>query len=75
MAFEQWLAMVPFMVVVSEYEAPVGCVEVASIKKQSTMGVCNKGGCCKEKLFVQERFLEKYESLMLLEHGEQLTMI
>lgn len=75
MAFEQWLEKVPFMVIVSEYEAPTGCVEIASIKKQSTMGTGNKGGCKTEKLFVQERFSNKYKSLMLLEHGEQLTML
>lgn len=75
MAFEQWLEKVPFMVIVSEYEAPAGCVEIASIKKQSTMGAGNKGGCKTEKLFVQERFSNKYKSLMLLEHGQQLTML
>ena len=75
MAFEQWLEKVPFMVIVSEYEAPAGCVEIASIKKQSTMGTGNKGGCKTEKLFVQERFSNKYKSLMLLEHGQQLTML
>ena len=75
MAFEQWLEKVPFMVIVSEYEAPAGCVEIASIKKQSTMGTGNKGGCKTEKLFVQKRFSNKYKSLMLLEHGEQLTML
>ena len=75
MAFEQWLEKVSFMVIVSEYEAPAGCVEIASIKKQSTMGTGNKGGCKTEKLFVQKRFSNKYKSLMLLEHGEQLTML
>ena len=75
MAFEQWLEKVPFMVIVSEYEAPAGCVEIASIKKQSAMGTGNKGGCKTERLFVQEKFSNKYKSLMLLEHGEQLTMI
>ena len=74
-AFEQWLEKVPFMVIVSEYKAPAGCVEIASIKKQSTMGNGNKGGCKTERLFVQEKFLNKYKNLLLLEHGEQLTMI
>lgn len=74
-AFEQWMEKVPFMVIVSEYKAPAGCVEIASIKKQSNMGTGNKGGCKTEKLFVQERFSNKYKSLMLLEHGEQLTML
>lgn len=74
-AFERWMEKVPFMVIVSEYKAPAGCVEIASIKKQSNMGTGNKGGCKTEKLFVQERFSNKYKSLMLLEHGEQLTML
>lgn len=61
-SFEKWLAETPFMVVISEYEAPSGCVEVASIKKQSSMGTGNKGGSDIEKLFVQERFAERYKN-------------
>ena len=63
-SFEKWLAEVPFMVVISEYEAPSGCKEVASIKKQSSMGTGNKGGTETEKLFVQERFAEQYKQMM-----------
>lgn len=63
-AFEKWLSEVPFMVVVSEYEAPNGCLEVASIKKQSSMGTGNKGGSNTEKLFVQKRFAELYKQMM-----------
>ena len=63
-SFEKWLSEVPFMVFVSEYEAPNGCVEVASIKKQSSMGTGNKGGTETEKLFVQERFAEQYKQMM-----------
>ena len=59
-AFEKWLNEVPFMVIVSEYNAPVGCVEIASIKKQTTLGEGNKGGTNTEKLFVQERFYNEY---------------
>ena len=59
-AFEKWLNEVPFMVIVSEYNAPEGCVEIASIKKQSMLGVGNKGGTNTEKLFVQERFYNEY---------------
>ena len=58
--FENWLAAVPFMVIVSEYNAPAGCVEIASIKKQSLLGQGNKGGTNTEKLFVQERFYNEY---------------
>lgn len=63
-SFEKWLAEVPFMVVISEYEAPSGCKEVASIKKQSSMGTGNKGGTETEKLFVQKRFAERYKQMM-----------
>ena len=59
-AFEKWLNEVPFMVIVSEYNAPAGCVEIASIKKQATLGTGNKGGTNTEKLFVQERFYNEY---------------
>ena len=58
--FENWLAAVPFIVIVSEYNAPAGCVEIASIKKQSTFAQGNKGGTNTEKLFVQERFYNEY---------------
>ena len=59
-AFEKWLNEVPFMVIVSEYNAPAGCVEIASIKKQSLLAQGNKGGTNTEKLFVQERFYNEY---------------
>lgn len=63
-AFEKWLADVPFMVIVSEYNAPKGCTEIASIKKRQTMGTGNKGGTNTEKLFVQDRFYERYKFAM-----------
>ena len=59
-AFEKWLNEVPFMVIVSEYNAPAGCVEIASMKKQPTFAPGNKGGTNTEKLFVQERFYNEY---------------
>ena len=59
-AFEKWLNEVPFMVIVSEYNAPAGCVEIASVEKQSSFGTGNKGGTNTEKLFVQERFYNEY---------------
>ena len=62
--FEKWLADVPFMVIVSEYNAPKGCTEIASIKKRQTMGTGNKGGTNTEKLFVQDRFYKQYNSMM-----------
>lgn len=62
--FENWLNQTPHMVIVSEYSAPRGCVEIISKRKRSTMGSGNKGGCQEEKLFVQKRFLNEYRSRM-----------
>ena len=61
--FERWLDAVPFMVIVSEYTAPAGCVEIASIKKQCLRPLTNTGGTTTEKLFVQERFLKQYNEM------------
>ena len=61
--FERWLDAVPFMVIVSEYTAPSGCVEIASIKKQCLRSPTNTGGTTTEKLFVQERFLKQYNEM------------
>ena len=59
-AFEHWLASVPHMVIVSEYNAPAGCVEIASTKKRSLLSATNRGGTDVEKLFVQERFWDEW---------------
>ena len=59
-AFERWLASVPHMVIVSEYNAPAGCVEIASTKKKSLLSATNTGGTTTEKLFVQERYLDQW---------------
>ena len=61
--FDEWLGRVPFMVIISEYTAPRGCVEVASIKKRILLSATNNGNGT-ERLFVQERFLKKYNELM-----------
>lgn len=62
--FDEWLGRVPFMVIISEYTAPRGCVEVASIKKRCLFSTTNSNGNGTERLFVQERFLKKYNELM-----------
>ena len=59
-AFEKWLNEVPFMVIVSEYNAPAGCVEIASIKKRVLSAQVKKDRTTTEKLFVQERFYNEY---------------
>lgn len=63
-AFEHWLSDVPFMVVISGYERPVECMEVAQIRKQPTIGTNNLYGSSVERLFVQERFAERYKQMM-----------
>lgn len=59
-SFDTWLAIVPFPVIVSEYTAPKGCVEIASKEKRVLSD--SKNSACKklEKLFIQERFAEEY---------------
>ena len=59
-AFEKWLNEVPFMVIVSEYNAPAGCVEIASIEKCLMFKTKKKRQINTEKLFVQERFYNEY---------------
>ena len=66
-AFDKWLSVVPFMVIVSEYTAPGGCVEVAAREKRVTSSTDNKvRGKSKavERLFVQERFADEYRERM-----------
>ncbi len=62
-AFDDWLAEVGFPVVVSEYTAPAGCVEVAARVKTVTMAA-TKTGYRTERLFVQERFADEYRERM-----------
>ena len=61
-AFEHWLSDVPFIVVVSGYECPLECIEVAQISKQPIIGTNNLYGSSVERLFVQERFVEQYKN-------------
>ena len=57
-AFDQWLGGVDFPVFVSEYTAPRGCIEIASIEHTSSMpATCNI--VTTERIFVQERFYDQ----------------
>ena len=62
-AFDAWLAVVPFPVVVSEYAAPAGCVEVAAREKRVCVSSDNTQRKL-ERLFVQERFADEYRQRM-----------
>ena len=59
-AFDAWLGGVDFPVYVSEFDAPPGCVEVAAITRTTSMAA-NTTDKVIEKLFVQERFADRYE--------------
>lgn len=64
-AFDTWLSVVPFMVVVSEYTAPAGCVEVARGRdRRVNMDAQGKASNRIERLFVQERFAGEYRERM-----------
>lgn len=56
-AFDQWLAGVDFPVYVSEFDAPEGCVEIASVERMTSMAA-NSTGKRVERIFVQERFFD-----------------
>lgn len=58
--FDKWLSIVPFPVIVSEYTAPDGCVEIAHIEKRVNSAANGKSGNAVERLFVQERFADAY---------------
>lgn len=58
-----WLASVPFPVVVSEYTAPRGCVEVASRPRRATVSATDNSTVYIERLFVQERFADRFSDL------------
>ena len=61
-AFDAWLGAAPFMVVVSEWEAPPGCVEVARRGSVSTMAANGRGQGRVERLFVQARFAGEWRA-------------
>lgn len=62
--FDDWLESVPFMVVVSEYAAPRGCVQVAARERRCSMAGNGKSQKTVERLFVQERFAGEYRERM-----------
>ena len=69
-AFDSWLASVPFMVVVSEFTCPNGCVEVARKERQQSMAANGKSPRVTEFLFVQGRFEDEWS----MKVGAQLEM-
>jgi len=65
-AFDAWLGGVDFPVFVSEYDAPVGCVEIASTERTTTMSATTTDKRT-ERIFVQERFYEQCRPKSLLD--------
>ena len=63
-AFDTWLAIVPFPVIVSEYTAPAGCTEIAVIEKRVNVAATGNTQRKLERLFVQERFADEYRERM-----------
>lgn len=63
-AFDSWLASCGHLCVVSEYTAPVGCVEVAAREKQCSAAANGKSHRVTERLFVHESYLEEYRKRM-----------
>ena len=64
-AFDEWLEHTPFMVIISEYTAPRGCVEVANTTKINQFGNNHK---TIERLFVQKRFYNQYCEMMKMKN-------
>lgn len=59
LAFDGWLAGTTFPVIVSEYDAPAGCVEID--RRAKTVGMNSQTNKRRvEKLFVQERYADLF---------------
>ena len=63
-AFDEWLASCGRLVIVSEYTAPRGCVEVARRAKQCSASANGRNQRVIERLFVHESHLDEYRERM-----------
>ena len=63
-AFDEWLASCGRLVVVSEYTAPRGCIEVARREKQCSASANGKNQRVTERLFVHGSHLDEYNERM-----------
>lgn len=62
--FDTWLNTVDKPVIVSEYTAPNGTVEIARKEHRSTLSASSNSVKTVEKLFIQERYLDWYNEQM-----------
>ena len=67
-AFDMWLGGVDFPVFVSEFDAPAGCVEIASTERVTSMAA-NSTDKRTERIFVQERFYDQCKIPTLFDMG------
>lgn len=67
-AFDMWLGGVDFPVFVSEFDAPAGCIEIASTERVTSMAA-NTTDRCTERIFVQERFYDQCKIPTLFDMG------
>jgi len=67
-AFDMWLGGVDFPVFVSEFDAPAGCVEIASTERVTSMAA-NSTDKRTERIFVQERFYGQCKIPTLFDMG------
>ena len=70
-AFEEWLATVDKPCIISSYEAPRGCVEIAS-KETRVIFSPGKNSKVAKKLFIQSRYKDWYKEEMKKVRGQLL---
>lgn len=63
-AFDDWVESCGRLVVVSEFTAPRGCVEIAATRKQCSAAANGKNQRVVERLFVHESHLDEYRERM-----------
>lgn len=63
-AFDTWLNTVDKPVIVSEYTAPAGTVEIARKEHRTTLSASSNNTKTVEKLFIQKKYLDWYNEQM-----------
>lgn len=63
-AFEEWLATIDKPCIVSEFNCPKGCIEIARKERQALNASGAASKKVSESLFIQERFKDWYDEQM-----------